>query len=58
MCEPSKSRPLEPGVSDPAQGLATYVLGYLCLWMGSGWQCGCRDAAWTQRYWQIQQFKR
>jgi hypothetical protein len=35
-----------------------YALGYICTWNGSSWKCGCRDAACTQRYWQIQQFKR
>jgi hypothetical protein len=36
----------------------TYTLGYLCSWTGSAWKCGCRDAACTQSYWQIQQFRR
>jgi hypothetical protein len=36
----------------------SYVLGYICSWTGSQWKCGCRDSACTQRYWQIQQFKR
>jgi len=36
----------------------SYVLGYLCTWTGSQWKCGCRDAACTQSYWQIQSFKR
>jgi hypothetical protein len=36
----------------------SYVLGYMCSWMGSAWKCGCRDSACTQSYWQIQQFRR
>jgi hypothetical protein len=36
----------------------SYVLTYLCTWIGSGWKCGCRDSACTQSYWQIQSFKR
>ena len=40
------------------QAQDTYILGYLCSWMGSRWQCGCRDSAWTQSYWQIQSFQR
>jgi hypothetical protein len=36
----------------------SYVLAYLCTWTGSAWKCGCRDAACTQSYWQIQSFKR
>jgi len=35
-----------------------YILGYLCTWNGTQWKCGCRDAACTQSYWQIQSFKR
>src|SRR5882724_11339627 len=30
------------------------VLGYLCMWTGTQWTCGCRDSACTQSYWQIQ----
>lgn len=36
----------------------SYVLAYLCTWKGTGWKYGCRDAACTQSYWQIQSFKR
>jgi hypothetical protein len=36
----------------------SYILTYLCTWIGSGWKCGCRDSACTQSYWQIQSFKR
>jgi Carbohydrate binding module (family 6) len=36
----------------------SYVLSYMCNWTGSAWKCGCRDAACTQRYWQIQSFRR
>ena len=36
----------------------SYVLTYLCTWIGSGWKCGCRDSACMQSYWQIQSFKR
>lgn len=32
----------------------SFVLGYVCSWTGSRWQCGCRDTACTQTYWQIQ----
>jgi hypothetical protein len=35
-----------------------YALGYICTWNGSQWKCGCRDAACTQSYWQIQSFRR
>jgi hypothetical protein len=36
----------------------TYVLGYICTWTGSQWQCGCRDAACAQSYWQVQRVSR
>jgi hypothetical protein len=32
----------------------SYVLGHVCTWTGSAWKCGCRDAACTQSYWQVQ----
>jgi hypothetical protein len=35
-----------------------YVLGYICTWNGSTWRCGCRDAACTQSYWQVQRVQR
>jgi hypothetical protein len=32
----------------------TYYVAYTCIWTGSAWKCGCRDAACTQSYWQLQ----
>jgi hypothetical protein len=50
-------------MTDSTKG--SYDVAYTCKWTpstGSGqagsWQCGCRDAACTQRYWMIQSFKR
>jgi hypothetical protein len=31
-----------------------YFVGYTCHWTGSAWKCGCRDAACTQSFWQLQ----
>lgn len=32
----------------------TFWVGYLCQWIGSQWNCGCRDAACSTNYWQLQ----
>jgi hypothetical protein len=40
------------------QAQDTYALGYICTWTGTSWKCGCRDAACTQSYCQIQSFRR
>jgi hypothetical protein len=33
---------------------AAWFVGYTCFWNGSAWKCGCRDAACSQSYWQLQ----
>jgi hypothetical protein len=34
-----------------------FWVAYVCQWTGSQWKCGCRDAACTTSYWQLQQVK-
>ena len=34
------------------------TLDFVSTGRGTRWKCGCRDAACTQSYWQIQSFKR
>jgi hypothetical protein len=34
-----------------------FWVGYVCQWTGREWNCGCRDSACTQSYWQLQQVK-
>jgi hypothetical protein len=33
---------------------ATRYLAYTCNWTGTKWNCGCRDQACTQNFWQLQ----
>jgi hypothetical protein len=48
-----------------AQGIATipdtstpsYYVAYTCMWSGSKWRCGCRDASCMQAYWQVQKIQ-
>ena len=35
-----------------------YILGYICSWSGTQWQCGCRDSSCSVNYWNLQEFKR
>jgi hypothetical protein len=35
----------------------TYVVGYVCAWSGTVWQCGCATTACTTNYWQLQAFQ-
>ena len=35
-----------------------WYAAYVCQWDGAAWQCGCRTAGCTQRFWQIQRFTR
>lgn len=35
----------------------TYVVGYVCAWSGTIWQCGCANTACTINYWQLQAFQ-
>ena len=37
-------------------GQPHYFVGYMCAWSGTSWKCGCRDAACTQSFWQLQSF--
>jgi hypothetical protein len=34
-----------------------YVVGYVCYWNGTAWQCGCANTACTTSYWQLQAFE-
>ena len=34
-----------------------YILGYVCTWSGTQWQCGCRDNTCSTNYWNLQEFK-
>lgn len=45
-------------LSTGALAQQNYVLGYICLWDGSGWKCGCRDRTCSQSYWQLQAFRK
>jgi len=42
-------------IPDPTK--ATYYVAYTCTWTGSKWMCGCRDAACSQSYWQLQKIQ-
>ena len=33
---------------------SSYYVGYTCNWTGTRWNCGCRDQACTNNYWQLQ----
>ena len=35
-----------------------YILGYVCTWSGTQWQCGCRDSSCSVNYWNLQEFRR
>jgi hypothetical protein len=35
----------------------TYVVGYVCAWNGTVWQCGCASTACSTSYWQLQAFQ-
>jgi hypothetical protein len=39
-------------------GLKNYFVAYTCQSTSGGWKCGCRDAACTTAYWQLQGFKK
>ena len=49
-----------------AQGMVTiadlstpsFYVAYTCHWTGSRWMCGCRDAACSQNYWQVQRVQK
>lgn len=32
-------------------------LAYVCTWYNDTWKCGCRDAACTESFWQLQAFR-
>ena len=53
-----KTATINLSLDSTQQAQDTYALGYLCSWNGTQWKCGCRDAACTQSYWQIQNFRR
>ena len=35
-----------------------YIVAYVCTWKDNAWKCGCRDSDCTNRYWQLQAFKK
>jgi len=35
-----------------------YILGYICSWSGTQWQCGCRDSSCSVNYLNLQEFRR
>ena len=55
--------PLISGVWCPGNATAylnpTYhfFLANICSWVNNAWQCGCRDQACTQDFWQLQAFQ-
>lgn len=34
-----------------------FFVGYVCTFQSSTWKCGCRDAACSTKYWQLQAYK-
>jgi hypothetical protein len=35
----------------------TYVVGYVCQWNGTTWQCGCHDTTCSTGMWQLQAYE-
>lgn len=35
-----------------------FYVGFVCLWTGTKWNCGCRDASCSTAFWQIQSYRR
>lgn len=42
------------GTIVPASSTGTYVVGYVCQYIGTSWKCGCRDTVCTDPLWQLQ----
>jgi hypothetical protein len=36
----------------------SYIVGYVCTWNGTTWQCGCADTTCASGLWQLQGIKR
>jgi hypothetical protein len=46
------------GVVSMDTSSAAYYVAYACIWNGSRWLCGCRDASCAQSYWQVQRVQK
>src|SRR3989344_2424186 len=42
--------------SSQIQSVNNYIVAYVCTSQAGQWKCGCRDAACTSNYWQLQTF--